>query len=265
MGEIPLFWWTGLAEGEENCARKLASAERQLAAMIRRDINHPSLVFWSVSNESHEQRPEVAAGNAALVKLARSLDPTRLATHASNRWRKGQAALGDGRHEADLALAANGRSKNARQVAGGDVQFLHDDVICVNAYPSLNRRGYGGKGDYDFAQSTNFWRQELERLHARYPDKPILVSEFGYAALEGIFDNAFGEDAQALAIEHEFAGMHAPCVCGAVIWCWAGHPWPQSGFCRNMRTSPYGILTRERRKLQAYRTIQKLFCKKQRK
>jgi beta-glucuronidase len=234
MGEIPLYWWDGLAEGAEDCARKLAAAERQLAAMIRRDINHPSVIFWSASNETHEQRPEVVEGNAALLRLARSLDPTRLATHASNRW--------------------HGAWSNCHEA-----QFEHDDVICVNAYPSLNQRGYGGRHGYDFAESTRFWREELARLHARHPEKPILVSEFGYASLEGVLDSGFGEDAQADALAHEFAGMDAPYVCGAVVWCWADHPWPQSGFCRNMRTSPYGVLTRDRRKLRAYWTLMDLF------
>ena len=78
-----------------------------------------------------------------------------------------------------------------------------------------------------------------------------------------MFDNDLGEDAQAEAIAAEFAGMDAPYVCGAAIWCWADHPWPQSGFCRNLRTSPYGVVTRERRKLQAYATVQQTFRNKQ--
>jgi len=260
MSEIPLMWWDGLAEGEEMYARKLAAAVRQLKAMIRRDGNHPSVAFWSVSNETHEQRAEVVAGNRSLLALARRLDPTRLVTHASNRWREGQWAREEKRFEADMAVA--GADEDV--VEGADVQFEDDDVICVNAYPSLNQRGFGGRHDYDFADSMRYWREELAKLHARYPGKPIMVSEFGYASLEGVFENDFGEDAQSEAIAQEFAGMDASYVCGAAVWCWADHPWPQTGFCRNMRTSPYGVLTRERRKLAAYGTIQKLFCKKQR-
>ena len=252
MGEIPLYWWDGLAEGAESCARKLAAAERQLAAMIRRDVNHASLIFWSVSNETHEQRPEVAEGNARLVRLARALDPTRLAVHASNRWRSGQSARYGMQYEADAAAAADTRS-------GGETQFREDDVICVNAYPTLNRRGYGGEHDYDAAQSTRFWREELARLSVLYPGKPILVAEFGHAAFEGVRDGAFGEEAQAEAIAREFDGMDAPYVCGATVWCWADHPWPQTGFCRNLRTSPYGVLSRDRRKRRAYAALRDLF------
>jgi GNAT superfamily N-acetyltransferase len=250
MGEIPLFWWDGLAEGEENYARKLAAAERQLRAMVRRDVNHPSVVLWSVSNETHEQRPEVAAGNATLVKLARALDPMRLAVHVSNRWRAGQSARYGAQYEADAAAVAGG---------GAETQFREDDVICVNAYPTLNRRGYAGERDYDPALSTQFWREELARLSGKYPGKPILVAEFGHASFEGVHQGAFSEEAQAETLTREFAGMDAPYVCGAVVWCWADHPWPQTGFCRNLRTSPYGVVTRERRKLKACATLRDLF------
>lgn len=257
MGEIPLYWWDGVAEGEERCAAKLAAAQRQLTAMIRRDINHPSLIFWSVSNETHEQRPEVVQGNNALLQLARSLDSTRLITHASNHWRDGQAA-GD-EYEADEMFQATQSAKVGHRAR----QFDFDDVICVNAYPSLNTRGYGNQLDYDYAESTRYWREHLARLHEKYPDKPILVSEFGSVSLEGVFVSDFGEDAQAQIIAHELAGMDAPYVCGAVVWCWADHPRQHSGFCRYLRTSPYGVVTRERRKLQAYWVCQKLFREKQ--
>lgn len=234
MVEIPLYWWRGLAAGEQACAATLAAAERQLAAVISRDCNHPSVIFWSVSNETDEEKPEVALGNHRLVELAKRLDPTRLAVHVSHRWRE-------------------------------HPHFEADDVICVNAYPSLNRRGFGGETDYDLARSTAYWRDNLAALHARYPDKPILVTEFGYAAFEGVWGNGFGEDVQAQAIVAEFAGMDAPYVCGATIWCWADHAWPGNVFsyCHHLAISPYGIVTRERRQLAAYGVVQAMFLKRQ--
>jgi beta-glucuronidase len=234
MCEIPLYWWNGYAEGETHCRAKLGAAKRQLRALIRRDAHHPSVIFWSVSNETETTRPEVAAGNRELIRLAQELDATRLAVHVSNHWRR-------------------------------DPHFEADDVICVNAYPSLDRRAYGGQYEYDLADSTRFWREHLRALHERYPDKPILVTEFGYAAFQGVHGNAFGEDVQAEAIAHEFAGMQAPYVCGATIWCWADHPWPATTFewCRYVGISPYGIVTRGRRKLQAYRTVRRLYRERQ--
>jgi beta-glucuronidase len=234
MGEIPLYWWSGNEEGEAACRQKLVAAKRQLQAMIERDRNHPSLVFWSVSNETREDRTEVAAGNRELVQLAQTLDPTRLAVHVSSHWRE-----------------------------EGD--FDSDDVICVNGYPSFDAHRRVGVDAYDLAASTRFWRDGLAALHERYPDKPILVSEFGHPALQGVQGNTYGEDTQAAAIAAEFAGMDAPYVCGATIWCWADHPWPATTFayCNYLATSPYGVLTRDRHRLQAYQAIRRLFRQRQ--
>jgi beta-galactosidase/beta-glucuronidase len=250
MAENPLMWWVGCEDGEENCNSKLLNAKQQLTEMIRRDINHPSIIFWSVSNETQEHRPEVNKGNRELLDLARSLDPARLVTHASNRWRS------DGTVDAEVCAMEKDTGRESVDVSAF---FEADDIICVNGYPSLNRKGYGGEHDYDLKQSADFWEQHLSNLHEKYPGKPILISEFGYASLGGIIDGSFGEEAQAAAIEHEFAAFDKSWICGAAVWCWADHPWPQSGFCRNMRTSPYGVVTRDRKKLKAYEVVKKMF------
>lgn len=228
MGEIPLYWWHGLAEGEQECRRTLAAAKRQLSAMIARDRHHPSLIMWSVSNETDELRPEVAEGNAELVRLARQLDPSRPATHVSHHWT-------------------------------GGARFDEDDVISVNAYPSWDHRCWRAEATYPLAESSDWWRRQLAGLHARYPDKPILVTEFGYPALEGVRQNAVGEEVQAEVLRQEFAGMQAPYVCGATIWCWADHPRPEEGFIRQLTTSPFGVVTRSRRPKAALSAARELF------
>ncbi len=231
MCEIPLYWWNGLEEGKENCRRKLAAAKRQLTRMIRRDANHPSVVFWSVSNETQEQRAEVAAGNRELIRLAKQLDPTRPAVHVSDQW---------------------------QQVT----PFEEDDVICVNAYPTWFGRG-AGEVDEAIQRADQTWRSALEKVHGAFPDKPILVTEFGHPSLEGVFGCAMGEDVQVRAIEAQFAGMDAPYVCGATIWCYADHPWPEEPFIRCLTTSPFGVVTRERRPLQAAEWVARIFRRRQ--
>ena len=233
MCEVPLYWWRGLAEGAEASERTLAAARRQLATMIRRDVNHPSVAFWSVSNETHEQHADVAAGNAELIRLARRLDPTRLAVHVSDHWR-------DHPH------------------------FDADDVVCVNHYPTWGGRLTSGNAAYDPAESTRDWRDALARLHEAYPDKPILVTEFGYPCLEGVHAGPMAEEVQAAAIEAEFAAMDAPYVCGATVWCYADHPWPERDFIKRLTTSPFGVVTRQRKKLAAFETLARLFGERQR-
>ncbi len=228
MAEIPLYWWNGLEEGEEACARKLEAAKRQLTNMIRRDVNHPSVILWSVSNETQEQRAEVAAGNAELARLAKRLDPSRPAVHVSDHWRE-------------------------------HPHFEADDVICVNAYPS-----WGGQWKTPPEKAAQFWREGLAALREAHPGRPILVTEFGHGCLEGTFGNALGEDEQAGIIETEFAAIaEAPGVCGATIWCYADHPWPEEPFINYLTTSPFGAVTRERRPRRARETVGRLFRRKQ--
>jgi beta-glucuronidase len=237
MAEIPLYWWSGREDNrdpdERTAIRTLRAAKRQLRAMIHRDINHPSIVLWSVSNETDESRPEVAAGNADLIRLAKRLDPTRLAVHVSDRWR-------DHPH------------------------FTADDVLCINGYPGYEAMRQ--HGEIDFPALTAYWRTALAKLHTRYPDRPILITEFGYPAIYGSPDGALGTDTQAEVIEHEYKGMDAPYICGATLWCWADHPWPEHtfAFCSYLNQSPFGVLTRKRHEeKRAYRTIRTLFRARQ--
>lgn len=196
-------------------------AGKFLAKLIARDRNHPSVIFWSVSNETDEQNRKVVEWNDRNVQLARNLDPTRLAVHVSERGR--------------WANPAN------------HPLFTYDDVICLNGYPSELARIWKKNPAYDFQESRKYWEQALEEIHRRYPDKPILVTEFGYPtgrAMQETVDGDAGPQMQGRAIEAEFGAFHAPYVCGALIWCWADHPWPKAAY--RAETSPYGIFTRDR-------------------
>ncbi|MCC7408735.1 MAG: beta galactosidase jelly roll domain-containing protein, partial [Phycisphaeraceae bacterium] len=132
MAEVPLYWWHGRADGQDVAANKFAAAERQIEKLIRRDRNHPCVAFWSVSNETYDFHPDVAEGNAKLVRYAKSLDPSRLAVHVLNFW-----------HEDPRP------------------RFAADDVLCVNAYPSLSLRSKVGSEPYDYRWSTEAWRKDL--------------------------------------------------------------------------------------------------------
>jgi beta-glucuronidase len=229
--EIPLYFWNDEHEGEQYQSQRAEAAERQLINMIRRDINHPSVIFWSVSNETNEDHPEVAQDNRRLIEKARTIDPSRLCVHVSNHWKD---------------------SPN----------FEADDVICINGYPSMAWVDLGRRGWPDQADAGERWQTDLHTLRSRFPDKPILVTEFGYVSFAGTNGHRFGEDTHSRVLEIEYSGLTAPYLCGALVWCWADHPWPPGRFLGGLSSSPFGVVSRGRTPKSALETARHLFQKR---
>ncbi len=63
-------------------------AEKDLKAMIHRDRNHPSVILWSIGNETGEQGyPDLYHIPARLTEICHNEDPTRLTSFGSdNPW-----------------------------------------------------------------------------------------------------------------------------------------------------------------------------------
>ncbi len=233
LAEIPLYFWNQADEAARTQASRAEAAARQLAKMIARDFNHPSIIVWSVSNETPEEQPGVAEANRQLIRQARTLDPSRLCVHVKNNWET-------------------------------QPQFDEDDLVCINTYPTMDFAAGGhNPATFDLAGAVARQRERIDALHRLYPDKPILVTEFGYGSLAGTFGHAFGEDEHARSIEAEFATFDAPFICGATIWCWADHPWPASRFCNGLAISPFGVVSRQRRRLAPYWTARAIFRARQ--
>lgn len=239
LAEIPLYHWSksNIDDGKRTNAARVKSAARQLERMIARDFNHPSIIVWSVSNETPESEAEVAEANCELIRLSRKLDPSRLHVHVSDHW-------------------------------FNYPNFDEDDVICVNYYPSVEftegaTNGGHNPATYDPEKIAERWRSKLRDLRLLYPTKPVLVAEFGYASFPGTFGHSFGEDEHARVLTAEFAAFEDSLVCGAFVWCWADHAWPAGKQLGKLGTSPFGVVSRARRPLAPFFAIRNLFRNRQ--
>ena len=109
-----------------------------------------------------------------------------------------------------------------------------------------------------------YFRAMIDELHRRYPDKPILVTEFGHPSFAGVIGGQFGEQTQARLIEDAFGGMDAPYCCGATIWCYADHPWPEEEHFYALTMSNFGVMTRDRRPRRSFAAVKRMFTERQR-
>jgi beta-galactosidase len=115
----------------------------QLRAMIARDRNHPCVFSWGLCNEVDGQNPVAQQFVRRMLKEAKSLDPGRLCSYASN---------------------------SLQATPGRDVAGEMDFVEWNEYYESW----YGG--------DPAAMRANLEAIHRAFPDKPIVISEYGYCA-----------------------------------------------------------------------------------
>jgi len=143
--EIPVYW-TILWENDET----YRLAEQQLVEMIERDKNRASVVLWSVANETPRSEARLSF-LTRLIERARSIDPTRLLTAAT-----------------ELTYTKTGLLLD-------DPLGEHLDVIGANEYLGW----YGGRPE-DIPKAR--WTSTL--------GKPLVLSEFGAGALYGYHADA---------------------------------------------------------------------------
>jgi len=115
----------------------------QLHEMIGRDRNHPSVVVWGLCNEIDGQNPAAYQFAMRMLEEAKKIDPTRLCSYASH---------------------------SLRQTPERDVAGLMDFIETNEYFGSWQKGG---------AKELN---EHLDTLHATFPGKPIVISEYGYCA-----------------------------------------------------------------------------------
>jgi beta-galactosidase len=168
-----------------------ANAERMLTEMIRQNYNHPSVLFWGYMNEVMlvPPRPTPDGYVDAIVALARRLNARAKAEDAT-------------------------RPTVMAVFAYDTVQALHDvpDILGLNLYFGWYYGQFRDFGTY------------VDSLHARYPRRPLMISEYGaggderiHAASPVAFD--FSTEYEHLFHEATFAQIRArPWLMGSALW-----------------------------------------------
>ena len=126
----------------------LTNARRQLIEMIERDRHRPSILFWSLGNECYTLGRRGGRVFDWLRAIAKSFDPERPVTVV----------------EPTYGMLGLDRFKRGWEGA---------DILSVNSY-------YG----WYFGETTNL-ADYLDAIRRRWPDKPLILSEFGAGAAPG--------------------------------------------------------------------------------
>jgi beta-galactosidase/beta-glucuronidase len=166
--------------GPQPDADILENGLEQLREMIARDRNHPCLVVWGLCNEIGGQDPPAYQFAKRMLQEAKKLDPGRLCSYASNSL--------DRTPERDVAGLM--------------------DFVEANEY-------YGTWAPGSAADAARY----LDEIHAAFPGKPIVISEYGYCACTA--DRPEGDEHRMEILRtHDLAIRSREYTAGAIFFCY---------------------------------------------
>ncbi len=152
----------------------------QLREMIARDRNHPSVVVWGLCNEIAGQNPPAYQFAKHMLEEAKRLDPNRLCSYASN-------SLGE----------------TPERDAAGLMDFIETNEYFGSWAPG----------------SPVAVAKHLDDLHAAFPRKPVVISEYGYCACTE--DRPEGDEHRIEILRsHDAAIRSKDFVAGAIFFCY---------------------------------------------
>lgn len=163
--------------------RLLDHGRREVTAMIERDRNHPSVVFWGIFNE---HRAPAARYAGDLIRTARALDPTRVIVDNSG----GTLAMDQDFGWADRATVVPNRE--TRRVPLHDVHLYIgapltraacDWLRTIGTKPAVDITGLGFGSPAIFDE----WYREL-----RSDPSQVLVSELGCGGMSDLDETVAG-------------------------------------------------------------------------
>ena len=207
--EIPLVNAVSF-DGSPANATFTANAENQLRELIKQNYNHPSILMWSIGNET-DLTPTQANTTSrqgtlltALNGIAHQMDPSRVTTLADCCERLDGAGVNDPH---GVALAE------------------HDKIVGISDLIGYNRY-YGW-----YVGQTQDFGPFLDKAHTIHPNEPMGISEYGAGgALSQHSDNPLGgpiapkgrphpEEYEAYYHETSWPQIAArPYIWGAFVW-----------------------------------------------
>ena len=123
---------------------------RDLEAMVRRDVNHPSVIMYSIGNEVTEPYQEKGVATAKeMVRFLHELDPDRIVTAGINLMILNKASQGKGIYkeepESEAPLkAARKPEKKQKEKASGSLFF---NMLTSKIGTRINGMANGKKAD----------------------------------------------------------------------------------------------------------------------
>ena len=171
---------------EEFCAMQV----KETRDMVRASFNHPSVVIYGFLNECASQKKECKVLVDTLAETIRAENSGRLVTFACN-------------------------------ITDRDICCTNMDVVSFNAYPGVIPMQPGTeKGLEDLVKGK--FDGIVAKFRARYPDKPIMVSETGCGAefgRRGEYASPNTEEFQNEYLTNVFETLwNNPDVVGFSIW-----------------------------------------------
>ncbi|MFM0762091.1 beta-glucuronidase [Streptococcus suis] len=194
--------------------------------LIARDKNHPSVVMWVVANEPAGHEKGARAYFEPLIQRMRDRDPSKRPVTLVNIM----TATPDKDEVMDLV-----------------------DVVCLNRYYGW----YVAHGDLKTAEKG--LRKELETWQELYPDKPILITEYGADTLPGLhsmWDIPYTEEFQVDYYDMNHRVFDSiPNLVGEQVWNFADFE-TTVGIIR-IQGNHKGLFSRNRQPKQIIREIKK--------
>lgn len=127
--------------------------QQALKEMIERDHDHPSVIIWSLANEPASMEKGAHKYFKQIASYAKQLDPQKRPITIVN------------------IMTANAQNDRVDDLV---------DVLCLNRY-------WGWYIDFnDLEKAKVDLTHDLESWHKKFPDKPIVFTEFGADTIAGM-------------------------------------------------------------------------------